>query len=68
MSMSVRRLHRRTSIVFLLIVGGIFSALGAGYQPPQWVYYLPLAPLFILMMSGLLLLASPWITAGRARG
>lgn len=66
MTFSFRRLHRLTSLVFVLMVAAIFGALASGRQPAQWVYYLPLAPLFVLTASGLVLLIRPWISgAGR---
>ena len=43
----IRQFHRWVSIVFTAIVIAIFATLGMGKQPAQWVYYLPLAPLFV---------------------
>ena len=63
--MSIRQIHRWTSIVFVLIVVGIFAALGAGQQPVQWVYYLPLVPLALLALTGLYLFALPYMRRPR---
>lgn len=57
----IRVFHRWTSIVFTLIVLAIFAMLGLGQQPAQWIYYLPLAPLFLLMLTGLYMFALPYL-------
>lgn len=66
MSTFIRVFHRWTSLVFALIVAAIFTMLGLGLQPAQWIYYLPLAPLFLLMLSGLYMFFQPYFA--RARG
>jgi hypothetical protein len=50
-----RQLHRWLSIVFTLTVIANFVALGmgGGAQPPAYITYAPLPPLFLLMFSGL---------------
>lgn len=60
MSKWIRQLHRWLSIIFTMIVAGIFAALGMGEKPVQWVYYLPLVPLAFLMLSGLYLFVLPY--------
>jgi hypothetical protein len=65
-SKGIRQFHRWTAIVFTLVVVAIFAALGAGRQPAQWVYYLPLPPLFLLMFSGLYMFFLPYV-ANRSR-
>ena len=71
-SMWVRQIHRWLSILFTLIVAAIFITLGLGREPVQWVYFLPLFPLALLMLSGLYLFALPhavrWRKGGRAVG
>jgi len=47
----MRQIHRWLSIIFTLIPIGIFIALGMGTKPVQWVYYLPLAPLALLVIT-----------------
>jgi hypothetical protein len=61
----IRSFHRWTSIVFALVVAAIFVMLGLGQQPAQWIYYVPLAPLFLLMITGLYMFFLPYV--GRAR-
>jgi hypothetical protein len=56
----IRQSHRWLSIVFTGIVIGIFMAIGIGKQPAPWVYYLPLPPLFLMLLSGLYLFALPY--------
>ena len=64
-SMWIRRIHRWTSIVFTVLVGGIFLALGLGSEPAEWVYFLPLAPLAILLPTGLYMFVLPYASRGR---
>ncbi|WP_274627171.1 hypothetical protein [Arvimicrobium flavum] len=66
-SMWIRQLHRWLSIIFTAIVVGIFIALGTGTEPAQWVYFLPLFPLGLLMLSGLYMFVLPY-AAGRRGG
>ena len=55
----IRQVHRWTSIAFTAVVAAIFATLGMGMQPAQWVYLLPLAPLFVLAVTGLYMFALP---------
>ena len=59
-SKGIRQFHRWTSIVFVGIVVVIFGLLGAGIEPAQWVYFLPLPPLFLLMATGLYMFVLPY--------
>ena len=45
-SLWIRQFHRWVSIIFTAIVLAIFVMLGVGHEPVEWVYYLPLPPLF----------------------
>lgn len=64
-SLWIRQFHRWVSILFSAIVLAIFVTLGLGHQPVEWVYYLPLPPLFLLMFSGLYMFFRPYF---RKRG
>lgn len=64
-SLWIRQFHRWVSILFSAIVLAIFVMLGAGQEPVQWVYYLPLPPLFLLIFSGLYMFFRPYF---RKRG
>ncbi len=37
-------------------------------QPPAWIVYSPLAPLFLLLFSGLYMFVMPYMTKGRTQG
>jgi hypothetical protein len=65
MSMLVRQIHRWLSMIFTVIVMVIFAALGLGQQPPQWIYFLPLLPLGLLMLSGVYLFVLPYVSRRR---
>ena len=44
---------------FLYVTMTAMATLGLGITPVQWVYYLPLPPLFLLLATGLYLFALP---------
>jgi len=58
MSRKIRQYHRWLSIVFTatVVVGFLVAALDL----PEWLFFLPLPPLFLLMFSGLYLFALPY--------
>ena len=55
----IRQGHRWLSIAFTLAVIANFVAMGLG-EPPAWVVYSPLLPLFLLLFSGLYMFALPY--------
>lgn len=63
----IRQTHRWLSIVFTLTVIANFVALGLGrgQQPPPWITYSPLPPLFLLMFTGLYLFVLPYLAKRR---
>jgi hypothetical protein len=61
----IRQAHRWVSMVFTIVVAGIFVALGLGRELAEWVFYLPLPPLFLLLASGLYLFALPYFIRAR---
>ena len=63
----VRQVHRWLAILFTLTVVANFAAMTRG-QPPAWVVYSPLPPLFLLMFSGLYMFALPYLTRRRRAG
>jgi hypothetical protein len=63
----IRQFHRWTSLAFMLVVVVIFAMLGLGQQPAQWIYYVPLAPLFLLMLTGAYMLFLPYIAKARRK-
>ena len=60
----VRQIHRWLSIIFTLTVIANFVAMALG-QPPAWVVYSPLLPLFLLLFSGLYMFVLPYVAKGR---
>ena len=57
---SIRQAHRWISIIFTLTVVANFATMAFG-QPPAWIVYSPLLPLFLLLFSGLYLFALPYL-------
>ena len=67
-NMWIRRIHRWVSIIFTAVVLVIFGMLGAGMEPAAWVYFVPLPPLALLMLTGLYLFVLPYLSRrGAAR-
>lgn len=56
----IRTIHRwlGVTLIALTIINAI--AFGMGYAIP-WLYYLPLLPLFLLMLSGLYMFVLPYV-------
>ena len=57
----IRQGHRWLSIVFTLTVIANFAARARG-EPPAWLTYSPLLPLFLLLFSGLYMFVLPHVT------
>lgn len=60
----IRQIHRWLSIIFTLTVIANFVTMAFG-QPPAWVVYSPLLPLFLLLFSGLYMFVLPYLAKGR---
>ena len=65
MNIWVRQVHRWLSIAFTVTVIANFVALGLG-EPPLWVVYSPLVPLFLLLFSGLYMFVLPYAAERRS--
>ena len=65
-SLWMRQAHRWLAILFTLLVIANFAAFAFG-QPPMWLVYAPLPPLFLMMFSGLYLFFLPYAARRRAR-
>ena len=61
----IRQIHRWLSIAFTATVIANFVTRGFG-EPPLWVTYSPLLPLFLLLFSGLYMFVLPYTAARRA--
>jgi len=64
MSKWIRQIHRWLSIVFAATVAANFIVMATG-KPPMWLVYSPLAPLFLLLFTGLYMFVLPY---ARRRG
>ena len=64
-SMWIRQVHRWPGIIFTMTVIANFIAMALG-QPPAWIVYSPLAPLFLLLFSGLYMFALPCLRRSRS--
>jgi len=54
----IRQTHRWLAILLTLtVIADFLSLIG---QPPQWIFYLPLPPLFLLMFTGLYMFFLPY--------
>ena len=62
----VRQAHRWVSLMFMAIVAAIFIAMGTGREPAAWVFFLPLLPLALLMLTGLFMFCLPYATSWRS--
>lgn len=60
MTALIRKIHRWTSLLFSLAVAAIFAGMPL-VELPEWVYYLPLPPLAVLLPTGLYLFALPYL-------
>jgi hypothetical protein len=60
----IRQTHRWLSIVFTGTVIANFVAMGLG-EPPPWVVYSPLPPLFLMLATGLYMFALPYVARRR---
>ncbi|MEO3434940.1 hypothetical protein [Inquilinus sp. CAU 1745] len=62
----IRQIHRWLSIAFTAVVAAIFIALGMGKEPVEWVYFLPLFPLALLLLTGLYMFVLPYAAKWRS--
>ncbi|CAI2932779.1 hypothetical protein [Aminobacter niigataensis] len=64
MNSVIRTVHRWTSLVFSLAVASIFAGM-AITTLPEWFYYLPLPPLFVLIPTGIYMFFLPYLGGQR---
>ena len=64
MNLWIRQTHRWLSIIFTLTVIANFAAMALG-EPPAWIVYSPLLPLFLLLFTGLYMFALPYVAGAR---
>lgn len=58
---AARQSHRWLGMLFTLLSVALWVALAAGATVPQWAYLLPLAPLALMMLTGLYLFFRPYL-------
>ena len=66
----IRQIHRWMSIAFTVTVIANIIVLSVGQgkqQPPAWITYSPLLPLFLLLFTGLYLFVLPYAAKRRSR-
>ena len=63
----IRQSHRGVSTVFTLTVIANFAVRAWG-EPPPWVTYSPLVPLFLPLFSGLYLFMLPYAGTRHSNG
>lgn len=63
----IRQAHRWLSIAFTLAVIANFATMAVG-EPPAYVVYAPLPPLFLMLLSGLYMFVQPYTGKWRRRG
>lgn len=56
-----RQTHRWLSILFTGMSILLWLLLGLGVAVPQWAYFLPLAPLLVMMLTGLYMFFRPYV-------
>ena len=61
----IRQTHRWLSIIFTATVIVNFVAMATG-DPPAWVIYSPLPPLFLMLVTGLYMFILPYLPRRRA--
>jgi hypothetical protein len=60
----IRQIHRWLSIIFTMTVVANFIAMALG-EPPGWIVYAPLLPLFLLLFTGLYMFVLPYAAKWR---
>lgn len=65
MSKFIRQSHRWLAIIFTVTVIANFVAMIWG-PPPAWITYAPLAPLFLMLITGLYMFFLPYVAKARS--
>jgi cellulose synthase/poly-beta-1,6-N-acetylglucosamine synthase-like glycosyltransferase len=60
----IRQSHRWLSMAFTVAVVANFIAMALA-EPPAWIVYAPLPPLFLLMLTGLYMFVLPYLAQRR---
>lgn len=62
----IRQTHRWLSIAFTMIVVIVTIVALGQEEPAEWVFYLPLLPLALLLFTGLYLFVLPYAARRRS--
>ena len=62
----IRESHRWLSVAFMVAVIAVTIVALSQEEPAEWVFFLPLFPLALLMVTGLYLFVLPYATKWRS--
>lgn len=62
----IRQTHRWVSVIFIATVIAATFAAASGQDAENFLYYLPLPPLFLQMITGIYLFVLPYAVRWRA--
>jgi len=63
----IRQTHRWVSMVFAVLVAVLTVVSLTQEVPPEWIYYLPIPLIGILLLTGVYLFVLPYTAGRRAR-
>jgi heme A synthase len=63
----IRQGHRWLGLTLTLTILANFVAMAFG-EPPPWIVFAPLAPLALLVISGMYMFFQPYLSRGGADG
>ena len=63
----IRQTHRWMSVAFTAAFIVVSIVTMGGEEPAEWVYLLPLIPLFALLLTGIYMFVQPYAGRWRAR-
>jgi hypothetical protein len=61
-----RRLHRWVAVVFVATVVIVSIVIATQPDPAAWIYLSPLLPLGVLVITGAVMFAQPYLARGRS--
>lgn len=66
-NLGMRQIHRWVSMAFTVAVIAVTIIVLVQEHPAAWVYFSPLPPLALLLLTGLYLFALPYLSRRRGR-
>lgn len=64
----IRQTHRWVSLVFSVLVAFLTVVSLTQEAPPEWIFYLPLPLLAVLLLTGLYMFVLPYLGGRQAGG